>query len=141
MSAATARAAARPAPTRAERPAGRPTVPPARLRVVQAPSHGRTRAPFVMVCIAVLASGLLGALLLNTTMAQGEYQRYELATRLAQSAQEQQRLSADLEQVAAPGSLAQRAAALGMVPTGSGGYLRLADGVVLGNPQPAGAGR
>jgi len=91
--------------------------------------------------MAVLASSLLGALLLNTTMAQGEYQRYELQTRLAQSAQEQQRLTAQLDLAAAPAALAAAATGLGMVPSTSGGYLRLSDGAVLGNPVPAGTGR
>ncbi len=36
--------------------------------------------------------------------------------------------------------LAERAAALGMVPSTTGGYLRLSDGAVLGTPTPAGRG-
>ncbi|HQY33427.1 hypothetical protein [Actinotalea sp.] len=143
MSAASASTvrAPRAVPRPSERPAPRPAPPAPRLRVVQAPAHGRTRVPFVLLCMAVLAAGLLGALLLNTTMAQGEYQRYELQTRLARSAQEQQRLTAELELAAAPAALATAARDLGMVPTTGGAYLRLSDGAVLGNPVPAGAGR
>ncbi len=114
-----------------------PTRP--RLRVVRAPAHARTRVPFVLTCIGALAAALLGALLLNTSMAQGEYQRYELATRLAQSAQAQQEMRSELERVSSPAALATAAQALGMVPTTSGGYLRLSDGAVLGNPVPAGS--
>jgi hypothetical protein len=125
----------RSAPQPARQPAPRP-----RLRVVPAPKPARTRVPFVMTCIATLAASLLGALLLNTSMAQGEYQRYELATRLAQTAQTQQEIRGRLEELSSPQSLAAAAAALGMVPTTSGGYLRLADGAVLGNPVPAGNG-
>ena len=110
-----------------------------RLRVVRAPAHARTRVPFVLTCIGALAAALLGALLLNTSMAQGEYQRYELATRLAQSAQAQQEMRSELEGVSSPAALAAAAQALGMVPTTSGGYLRLSDGAVLGNPVPAGS--
>lgn len=94
--------------------------------------------PFVVLCMGVLATSLLTVLLLNTSMAQGEYTRYALATRLAQSAQTQQRLTTELDGAASPGALAQRASGLGMVPSGTGGYLRLADGAVLGNPAPAG---
>ncbi len=129
-----ARAVPRPAP-QAE-PAPRP-----RLRVVRAPSHARTRVPFVVLCMSVLVVSLLGALLLNTTMAQGEYDRFSLQTRYAQSAQAQQQMRGQLEQAAAPAQLAAAATALGMVPTTSGAYLRLEDGAVLGNPAPAGAGQ
>jgi hypothetical protein len=88
--------------------------------------------------MGVLVTALLAALVLNTSMAQGAYERYALQTRLAQSAQAQQEMRTELEMAAAPTQLASAAGALGMVPTSSGGYLRLADGVVLGNPVPAG---
>jgi hypothetical protein len=87
--------------------------------------------------MGVLVTALLAALVLNTSMAQGEYERYTLQTRLAQSAQAQQEMRTELEMAAAPTQLAGAAGSLGMVPTTSGGYLRLADGVVLGNPVPA----
>lgn len=130
--AATVRAAPRPAPAPAAAP--RP-----RLRVVRAPAHARTRVPFVVLCMAVLVASLLGALVLNTSMAQGEYARFALQTRLAQSAQAQQDMRSQLEHAAAPAQLAAAASSLGMVPTTTGGYLRLADGAVLGSPAPAGA--
>ena len=120
-------------------PVQTPALARPRLRVVRAPAHARTRVPFVLTCIGALAAALLGALLLNTSMAQGEYQRYELATRLAQSAQAQQEMRSELEAVSSPAALATAAQALGMVPTTSGGYLRLSDGAVLGNPVPAGS--
>jgi len=116
-------------------PAPRP-----RLRVVRAPAQARTRVPFVVTCIAALTSALLGALLLNTSMAQMEYERFQLATRLSQSAQAQQEMRSRLEQVSSPEAVAGAARGLGMVPNDSSGYLRLADGAVLGNPVPAGQG-
>ncbi len=91
--------------------------------------------------MAVLVVSLLTVLLLNTHMAQGEYSRYALQTRLAQSAQNQQRIATDLDGAAAPARLAAAAQALGMVPSPGGAYLRLADGAVLGDAVPAGAGR
>lgn len=111
--------------------------PRPRLRVVPAPAQARTRVPFVMLCMAVLAAALLGALLLNTSMAQGEYSRLDLQARLAQSAQAQQQMAGELESAASPASLAEAARALGMLPA-TGGYLRLSDGAVLGDPSPAG---
>ena len=107
---------------------------------MRAPAHGRTRVPFVLLCMSILAASLLGALLLNTSMAQGEYERFALQTRLAQSAQSQQRISAQLDLAGSPSQLAAAARALGMEPSAGAGYLRLSDGAVLGNPVPAGAG-
>ena len=119
----------------------RPAAPEGpRLHVVRAPAHRRTRVPFVVTCIGVLVVAMVATLLLNVAMAQGEYERFALQSRLAQSAQSQERLTAELESAAAPASLASVAAGLGMVRSTGGGYLRLADGVVLGSALPAGAG-
>ena len=130
-STAPTRAAGRPAPTSAPAP---------RLRVVRAPAHARTHLPFVLLCMAVLACALLGALLLNTTMAQGEYNRQSLQARLSDSTQNLQSIEAQLQRATSPDALAASARALGMVlvPASQGGYLRLSDGAVLGNPTPAG---
>lgn len=130
-----------PAPVRPARPAAPVPTPAARprLHVVRTPDHARTRVPFVVLCMGVLASSLLAALLLNTTMAQGEYERFALQSRLAQSTQAHQRLAGELERAASPAHLAQAATALGMVPTTHAAYVRLSDGAVLGNPVPAGA--
>lgn len=141
VSAAPAVAAARPVRSRAVPTADHPAPPRgrARLEVVRPPAQGRTRVPFVLLCMAVLASSLLGALVLNTAMAQGEYERQDLQSRLAESVQVSQRLAGELERAASPAELSRAAGALGMVPTTHGGYLRLSDGAVLGDPVPAGA--
>ncbi len=97
--------------------------------------------PFVALCMGVLVVSLLAVLLLNTRMAQGEYTRYALQTRLAQSAQNQQRIATVLDDVASPAHLAAAARRLGMVPSPGGAYLRLSDGAVLGDPVPAGTGQ
>lgn len=126
------------------RAAGQPgrsrSTPPPRLRVVRAPAQARTRVPFVLTCMALLAGSLLGALLLNTSMAQGEYERFALQSRLAESTQVQQQITNELRLAESSAQLAAAASALGMVPTTHGAYLRLADGAVLGDPVPAGAG-
>jgi len=111
-----------------------------RLRLVRAPQHARTRVPFVLLCIAILVSALLGALVLNTSMARGAYQAHDLQIALAQEARTEQDLTAQLLAHKAPAALAASARALGMVPASGLAFLRLSDGAVLGSPTPAGAG-
>jgi hypothetical protein len=127
--------APRPAPSRPA-PVEAPARP--RLHVVRAPQHARTRTPFVVLCMGVLGASLLGTLLLNTGMAQGEYDRFALQTELTRAAQEEQRLTTEKALLESPAQIARAAAAMGMVPSSGGGYLRLSDGAVLGDPTPAG---
>lgn len=136
MSAATARAAApRPAnPRPAEQAA------PPRLRVVAAPTTARTRVPFVLACMAVLAAALLAALLLNTSTASRAFERYTLTNQLARLQQDQLDLQAQLDAKSSPANLATAARAIGMVPANGTGWLRLSDGSVQGAPAPAGSG-
>ncbi|MBO3084327.1 hypothetical protein [Cellulomonas fengjieae] len=137
MSAQTAaRATAYPAPAR-PRPAAAPAP---RLRVVRAPQHARTRIPFILACMSVLAGALLSALLLNTSMAASAYARYDLSNELGRLNQDAQDLTAQLDAKASPTELAAAATRLGMVPTNGTGWLRLADGSVQGAPEAAGTG-
>lgn len=131
-----ARATAYPAPPR---PRATPAPAP-RLRVVRAPEHARTRVPFILACMAVLAGALLSALLLNTSMAASAYARYDLANELGRLNQDAQDLTAELDAKASPTQLAAEATRLGMVPTNGTGWLRLSDGSVQGAPEPAGSG-
>ncbi|WNB84858.1 hypothetical protein [Cellulomonas sp. ATA003] len=131
-----------PAPRTVPAPPGpsRSRTPASRLRVVRAPEHHRTRVPFVVLCIAILAGALLGALVLNTTMASAAYEKHEMEIELAQLARTEQSLQTQLEAQASPPQLAASARALGLVQAPPSAYLRLADGAVLGTPTPAGVG-
>jgi hypothetical protein len=107
-----------------------------RLAVV-APPPVRSRGPFALVCAALLAGTLVSLLLLNIALSRGSYREHELEQRRADLADQQQALSERLAAEAAPGRLAQRAAALGMVSNPNPVFLRLSDGAVLGAPTPA----
>lgn len=111
-----------------------------RLRVVRAPEHARTRVPFVLLCIAILAGALLGALVLNTSMASAAYDKHAMEIELAQLARSEQSLRTSIDAHKAPQQLAASARGLGLVLAPPSAYLRLADGAVLGTPTPAGAG-
>ena len=110
-----------------------------RLRVVRAPEPTRTRVPFVLLCIGILAGALLGALVLNTSMASAAYDKHEMEIELAQLARTEQSLRTSIAAHKAPQQLAASARGLGLVQAPPSAYLRLADGAVLGTPTPAGA--
>jgi hypothetical protein len=110
-----------------------------RLRLVRAPAQAETRAPFVLVCVLILAGALLGALLLNTAMAQTAFAMQERQVQLARLSERQQDLAQQVEMAASPNALAQRARAAGMVPAPPPAFIRLADGMIIGESMPAAA--
>jgi hypothetical protein len=111
--------------------------PPVRLKVIAAPPSTRSRVPFAALCGLVLVGTLVTLLMLNIALARGAYQVHELEQRSALLAERQQALSERLAAEAAPGALADRAAALGMVHNPNPAFLRLEDGARLGSAEPA----
>lgn len=94
------------------------------------------RAPFIAVVVALLASGLLGLLALNTVLAQDAFRLHELQAEGRVLADREQALLTAVEDLQAPSALAGRAIDLGMVPGGPPAFLRLPDGAVLGAGTP-----
>lgn len=111
-----------------------------RLRVVRAPAQPQTRVPFVAFCLALLAAALLGALLLNTAMAQTSFDIQAKQIELARLSERQQGLAQQLEIAASPQMLAQRARELGMVPAPAPAFLNLTEGTIIGESVPASVG-
>jgi hypothetical protein len=109
------------------------------LRLVPNARTGAPRAPFVTLVVVLLAGGLLGLLALNTLLAQGAFRVHALTLQGKVLADREQVLQRDVEAQRTPRALADRATALGMVPAGPPAFLRLQDGVVLGDQTPAGA--
>ena len=106
------------------------------LRLVPPRRSSAAKAPFVVVLVALLAGGLLGLLMLNTLVAQQSFSLHDLNAKDKQLAQQEQDLSRQVQDLEAPSSLAARASALKLVPSGPPAFLRLSDGKVLGRPQP-----
>jgi hypothetical protein len=104
---------------------------------VPAPPRQVRRTPFALVVVAILGSGLLALLLLNTVLAQDAFVLHDLQRQTAALADREQELQQAVARDEAPSALASRAAALGMVPGGDPLFLRLPDGAVLGNPKAA----
>ena len=107
------------------------------LRLVRRLPRESGRLPFALLVIFLVAAGLVGLLLVNTSLQSGAFE----AGRLQQSNQllseQQGDLERQVQQLASPSEVTRRASALGMVPNPNPGFLRLSDGKVLGDPQPA----
>jgi hypothetical protein len=117
----------------------RPTSQAPRLRVVSgAPLH-RGGAVLVVICATLLATGLIGLLLLNTALAQGSFTLHDLRTTSDQLTDAKVALSQSLDASKSPANLAKRAFSMGMVPAQSAAFLRLSDGKVIGVAQQASA--
>jgi hypothetical protein len=116
--------------TTAPRPTRRP------LQVVSA-APARGSGAFVALCALMLFAGLIGVLILNTTMAKGSFELDRLQNRSAALADAQETLSHEVDAQSAPAELARRALSLGMVPSQSAAFIRLSDGAILGHPAPA----
>ena len=113
----------------------------ARLTVVPQRSLGRTQAartPFAVLVIVMLAGGVVGLLMFNTSMQQRSFQATALEQRMNALTAKEQSLSMQLDGMRNPQHLAARAKRLGMVAPAQPAFVRLADGRVLGTAAPAG---
>ena len=101
---------------------------------------GAPRVPFALLVTGLIVGGMALLLLLNTASAANEVQRHDLAARDASIAAGVQELQNEVAASAAPGNLAEAAAALGMVPAANPAFLVIAaDGSVkvMGSAAPA----
>ncbi|KAA1423479.1 cell division protein FtsL [Mumia zhuanghuii] len=120
------------------RATGRPQPSPRTpLRAVPARRPRTPRAPFVLLVVTVLAGGLVGLLLLNTSMQNGAFELAELEKKAQELQSRHAELALEVEQRSTPEAVAERAAALGMVPNTNPAFLRLPDGKIVGDPEPA----
>ncbi|WP_240110782.1 septum formation initiator family protein, partial [Streptomyces sp. MUM 203J] len=94
------------------------------------------RTPFVLLVVLLLGGGLIGLLLLNTSLSQGSFRLSELRKKNTELTDEEQALQRDVDDRSAPDALERRARELGMVPGGAPAFLE-PDGSVHGLPTPA----
>jgi hypothetical protein len=118
----------------------RPVTETPRLRVVTGAPLRHGGAAFGIVCACLLAIGLIGLLLLNTSLAQGSFTLHDLRTTSDQLADTQGTFNQSLDALSSPANLAKKATSMGMVPAQSAAFLRLSDGKVIGVAQPAAPG-
>ncbi|MEV4755509.1 hypothetical protein AB0J86_10395 [Micromonospora sp. NPDC049559] len=122
---------------RAAHPAGSGAGAP-RLKVAPPPPVAVPGAPFVGLILAVVVGGVLGILLVNTKINENAFRLDKLQKQQASLDIQQQQLEKQIAESEAPGNLAARARALGLVESGPPAFIRLPDGKVIGIPQPAG---
>ena len=109
----------------------------ARLARIAPPAKSTgARAPFVLLLVLLLGSGLLALLLLNASVNQGSFQLNELEKETERLTDEQQALQQEVDSRSAPKVLEKRATELGLVPGGNPAFLKR-DGTVAGKPEPA----
>jgi hypothetical protein len=112
--------------------------PPERqLRVVPQQAEAPARAPFVLLVVAILGLGLVGLLLLNTSLQRGSFAIHDLKRQTSVLAEREEDLDQRVARLKAPENLAGRAQRMGMVPNANPVFLRLSDGAVLGDAVPA----
>lgn len=116
---------------RAAAPAPRPDARPT-LRLIPGRAAIAGRLPFAMLVGGILGGGLIALLLLNTMAAQDAFRLHDLQRQAADLSDTQQELQVATQQLEAPATLAARARALGMVPTGSISFVRLRSGRLVG---------
>jgi len=113
------------------------TASPPWLRLVPSVPVDAPRAPFIVFVIAVLGVGLVGLLLLNTSLQKRAFDVSSLQRSTTAMADQQSDLERQVADLSAPETVASRAAELGMVPNANPVFLRLSDAKVLGIPIPA----
>jgi hypothetical protein len=112
----------------------------ARLTVVPPRRTQAARTPFAVLVIAILAAGVVGLLMFNTSMQQTSFKATSLQGRVNVLTAKEQSLALELDSLRDPQHLAVAAKELGMVAPSQPAFVRLADGRVLGNPTPATVG-
>lgn len=113
-----------------------PTVPRPHLTVVPAVARQGRRVPFVALVVGILTAGLVGLLVLNTSLQRGAYIVSDLRAQAADLTLRQQDLQLKVAELQAPEQVAEKALALGMVRNDSPAFLSLATGKVIGVPTP-----
>jgi len=108
----------------------------ARLSLVSTQPQHAPRVPFAAFVLAVLAVGLVGLLLLNTSLQHQAFYARSLEDRANALEVRKEALDLQVDALRSPERVAREAADLGMLPNHSPAFLFLATGTVRGTAQP-----
>ena len=106
------------------------------LSVVRTAPRKR-RAPFVVLCFAMLAVALVAVLVLNISVSTAQYQLVELRAKQSSLTKTNQDLTQQVQNFEAPQNLAAKATELGMVASTVKGQIDLSTLSVTGKATPA----
>jgi cell division protein FtsL len=124
--------------------------PPVRpVRSLQGVSSTRQRASktavpklrYIVVTLAGIFAILGAQLMLSIAVSGGAYEIAGLKAEVRNSSQQLQVVAEDIKALSSPDTLATLATSIGMVADNNPAYLRLSDGVVLGEAVPAVSGQ
>ncbi|MCW2831134.1 MAG: hypothetical protein JWP31_1826 [Aeromicrobium sp.] len=107
------------------------------LKLVRPVRSRARRAPFVVVVLTLLSVGLVGLIIMSTVLQAQAFESAKLDRQVAELETQRQALARDVDQLQSPAHVAQRAMQAGMVRNTNPAFLRLSDGKVLGEPEPA----
>ena len=105
------------------------------LHAVTEPAPRLARFPFLLVLIGIFGIGMVGLLMLNTTLQSQAFQSRTLNRQATELAYAQADLENQLVALEAPQELARRASELGMRPNPFPGFLQLPSGKVVAKPR------
>jgi cell division protein FtsL len=97
----------------------------------------KRRAPFVVMCFAMLAVALVAVLVLNISVSTSQYQLVELKGKQSSLTKQNQDLTQQVQNFEAPQNLAAKATDLGMVASTVKGQIDLSTLAVTGKATPA----
>ncbi|MVA77301.1 hypothetical protein GC722_14900 [Auraticoccus sp. F435] len=106
------------------------------LRPVPSAVPRLARVPFLLVLAAVLGLGMVGLLVLNTTVQTNAVEVRALEQQLTTLSYTEAELKTRLDQAESPADLATKASDLGMRPNPYPAFIDLETGEVLGDPRP-----
>ncbi|HET7328373.1 MAG TPA: hypothetical protein VFJ14_13930 [Nocardioidaceae bacterium] len=109
----------------------------ARLSVVTGPAAHAPRLPFAAFVLAVAGLGLVGLLVLNTSLQQSAFYARSLAQQAENLEVRKEALALRVDALRAPDRVAREAQSMGMLPNHNPAFLFLADGTVRGDAEPA----
>lgn len=95
------------------------------------------RAPFVILVIIAVITGVVGILVLNTMITEDAFKLSAMRKDQVLLDQREQQLRQLISNHESPGSLAAAAAKLGLVEAGPPAFIVLPDGRTIGVPKPA----
>lgn len=98
---------------------------PAQLRLVPNPRERVTPLTFSVVLVSLLIAGLLSLLVLNTMLTANSFALHSLQQQARTLSDQEQALTERLVRTESPESLAARAGALGMIPSGTTTFLTM----------------